>query len=499
MRATSAWRRFFSDAQGNIAILFGLATIPIVGAMGAALDYSQANAARTELQAALDNTALMLSKMMPLNQTQLNTDGWQIFQANLPHSVLMYQQSDLVIANPTTSKITIDISTTYNTQLASVLRLVGMQTSFPVTAHSEVVWGNTRLRVALVLDNTGSMSQSGKIDALKTATTNLLNQLKNAAQNNGDVYVSIIPFVKDINAGSSNYAANWIDWAAWDATTGQNLGTCSVSGPTNAGSCASAGTCSIAGRTTQNSCGTCSIGSYTTRHNCTHNGGTWTAATWTPATWTPDHSQWNGCVMDRGVSGGSGTNPDYDQNISAATPGVAASLYPAEQYSACPQQIIGLTYNWTSLQDEVNNMNPNGSTNQPIGLVWGWLSLVGGGPLTAPAKDPNYTYSEVIILLTDGLNTQDRWYGDGFNTSTQVDNRMYNTAGGSPAGTCVNIKNAGITIYTVQVNTGGDPTSTLLQNCATDASKFFLLTSSNQIVTTFQQIGTQLANLHLAR
>ena len=37
---------------------------------------------------------------------------------------------------------------------------------------------------------------------------------------------------------------------------------------------------------------------------------------------------------------------------------------------------------------------------------------------------------------------------------------------GNGSGTCANIKAAGITIYTIQVNTGGDPTSTLLQNCA---------------------------------
>jgi len=47
------------------------------------------------------------------------------------------------------------------------------------------------------------------------------------------------------------------------------------------------------------------------------------------------------------------------------------------------------------------------------------------------------------------------------------------------------IKVAGITLYTVQVNTGGDPTSTLLQNCATDPGKFFLLTFASGIITTF--------------
>jgi hypothetical protein len=105
--------------------------------------------------------------------------------------------------------------------------------------------------------------------------------------------------------------------------------------------------------------------------------------------------------------------------------------------------------------------------------------------------DPNYTYSQVIILLTDGLNTQDRWYGDGSSTSTQVDARQTLT--------CTNIKNAGITLYTIQVNTDGSPTSTLLQNCASDSSKFFLLTSSSQIVTTFNTIGTNLSKLRISK
>ena len=88
------------------------------------------------------------------------------------------------------------------------------------------------------------------------------------------------------------------------------------------------------------------------------------------------------------------------------------------------------------------------------------MSLVGGGPYpTPPAEDPNYKYTKVIILMTDGLNTQNRWY----TSQTSIDARQ--------ATTCANIKAAGITLYTVQVNTGGDPTSTLLQNCASDTGQ----------------------------
>ena len=46
--------------------------------------------------------------------------------------------------------------------------------------------------------------------------------------------------------------------------------------------------------------------------------------------------------------------------------------------------------------------------------------------------------------------------------------------------TCTNAKAAGIVIYTVQVNTGGDPTSTVLKNCASDTDKFSEIKSANQ-------------------
>jgi hypothetical protein len=148
---------------------------------------------------------------------------------------------------------------------------------------------------------------------------------------------------------------------------------------------------------------------------------------------------------------------------------------------------MGLSYDWTSLTSKINAMYPNGNTNQAIGLQWGWQSLTGGGPFSVPAMDPNYTYQQIIILLTDGLNTEDRWY-----TSQSSINARESI-------TCANVKAAGIILYTVQVNTGGDATSTLLQQCASDSSKFFLLTSSSQVVSTFNTIGTQLANLHLSR
>jgi hypothetical protein len=41
--------------------------------------------------------------------------------------------------------------------------------------------------------------------------------------------------------------------------------------------------------------------------------------------------------------------------------------------------------------------------------------------------------------------------------------------------------------------------STILQNCASDSSKYFALTTAGQIVTTFNTIGTNLSHLRIAK
>ena len=70
-----------------------------------------------------------------------------------------------------------------------------------------------------------------------------------------------------------------------------------------------------------------------------------------------------------------------------------------------------MSYQWQTLKDQIDAMTPSGNTNQAVGLAWGWQSLsTTNGPIAAPAKDTNYIYKDYIVLLSDGLNTQNRWY-----------------------------------------------------------------------------------------
>jgi hypothetical protein len=191
-----------------------------------------------------------------------------------------------------------------------------------------------------------------------------------------------------------------------------------------------------------------------------------------------DHSTWGGCIMDRAQ--------DYD--ISNTTPSSTATNFPAENAQSCvPSVMMGsLSYSWTALNSEVDSMTAGGNTNQPVGLAWGWQAQTNSAPFN-PGTLPNNT-SQYIILLSDGLNTQDRWYSD----QSSIDDRMSKL--------CANAKAAKITIYTIYVDLNGTQgNSDVLQKCATDSTKYFDLTTSGAIISTLNSIAQQITQLRVAQ
>ncbi|MGC1960979.1 MAG: pilus assembly protein TadG-related protein [Pseudolabrys sp.] len=188
--------------------------MPLMGAVGMAVDYTRVNAARTAFQVALDSTALMMSKdAATLTDEQRKTEATKTFGALFNRPEVTDATVTPVFTTAGGSKLTLNGSAVVHTNFLGVIGISEVN----ISAMSVSAWGNTRLRVALVLDNTGSMASDEKIDALKTASHNLLSQLQSAAVRPEDVYVSIVPFSKDVNFGADNHAASWLRWDLWDA------------------------------------------------------------------------------------------------------------------------------------------------------------------------------------------------------------------------------------------------------------------------------------------
>jgi hypothetical protein len=177
---------------------------------------------------------------------------------------------------------------------------------------------------------------------------------------------------------------------------------------------------------------------------------------------------------------------DYDVLDTTPSPTMKPTLFPTIQADNCPTSLLPLTsvraYSGT-LTSKIEAMQPTGTTNVTIGLAWAWHSLTQNSPLTEGTV-PNADTEKVIILLTDGENTENRWS----TSSTEIDKRTKKV--------CDNVKAAGIKLYTIRVIDGN---ASLLQQCATRSDMYFNVQSATQLNSVFTQIANNLANLHIAK
>ena len=90
----------------------------------------------------------------------------------------------------------------------------------------------------------------------------------------------------------------------------------------------------------------------------------------------------------------------------------------------------------------------------------------------------------MVVLLTDGTNTQNRWSS----SDSQIDPRT--------ALACTNAKNDNIKIYTVRVIDGD---KTLLKNCASKPSMYYEVNQASELNSVFSSIAQNLARLRIAK
>src|SRR6185295_17500992 len=114
---------------------------------------------------------------------------------------------------------------------------------------------------------------------------------------------------------------------------------------------------------------------------------------------------------------------------------------------------------------KIDAMTPAGNTNVTIGLAWGFQVLSPNEPFNAPAVAPDL--DKVIVLMTDGENTKNRWTS----TASTIDARTQKA--------CDNIKAANIKLYTVRVIDGD---AALLKACATKPSMYYDVQQAIQLV-----------------
>lgn len=454
-RLVRFWKRLSKSQQGSVLAFSAVGMVALVGATGVAVDVGRGQLVESKLSSSLDAAGLAAGSSV--NTTNITSEANKFLNANFQDYMGSHITSVSVTANADNSIITLSATATLPT---TFMRIFGEET-MNVAASAEVTRAISGLELALVLDNTGSMSGT-KLTNLKTAALSLIDILYGSNSTVENLWIGLVPFAQTVNIGATRTA--WMDTAY---TASLNWG------PTSWGGCVDART-----------------GSADTNDDPP-------ASQLFKAYYWPDNGSYNDWIKPSGTSYYSPLN--------------VTSLGPNKY---CSQLVTPLTASKTTIVNGINAMQARGNTHINQGAAWGWRMLsprwrgLWGGEMDANSLPLDYNtpkMNKAAIIMTDGDNTMSNsvhtayWYLSNGKLGTtnqttaeaQLDTRLSQI--------CTSMKTNNIIIYTIAFGTLSSSSQTMLRNCASQPDYFFNSPTSTELQAAFNTIGDSLSNLRISK
>src|SRR5215212_6533691 len=179
--------RFSADDHGNVAIILALAAIPVLGATGAAVDYSRALQGRGVLQRVADSAALAAAKMTSATPAQRRKLATTMVENQLSTIPNLAMEPIVTVTEPVAGRVKVEVEAAVQTSLMGLLGFdrIGIDTAAVAVSPSEA-------EVALALDTTGSMKDD--MGTLRETATKFVQTLYQAAPKDA-LRVSVVPYV----------------------------------------------------------------------------------------------------------------------------------------------------------------------------------------------------------------------------------------------------------------------------------------------------------------
>jgi len=488
-------RTWLTDQRGHAAMLFSLLLFPIAGLSGAAVDFHQAMSARSRLADALDAAALAVGASPYISDESADSLARDFLDANYPNNTIGTLGTITVTLNHIADTVIVAGESRVET---AFLGMIGIE---HLTVHweTEVARARQTLELAMVLDNTGSMSGS-KISALRDAAAMLTDILFDNADDPDRLRIGLVPFSSTVNVGTQYERAWWLDPDGLSPEHSNNFDP-----PANR----------------------------------------WDVID------SMQYESWDGCVEAREIpfdiedetpnpsapetlfvpyfapdepSGFSGYSNSYlsdamgGSNLLNRLMNTAkyAGRNPsgsASNWGCSARPITPLTSNRNDIDDAVGDMIASGTTNIPIGISWGVRVLSPQEPFTEGSDWDDDETIKAMVILTDGENylngrgniNYSDYSGYGYiregrlGVITSSDSALRNALNDRTEAACDYARDQGIRVYTITFQVNSTSTRNMMRDCASHPSLYFDSPSSAALRNAFELIAGDLTNLRLAR
>ena len=185
---------------------------------GGAIDYSRAYEQRMVVQDALDAAALAANRLLGLaTEEEIYAEALAFFQTNIEGRL-----DEEIVLTMMIDGGTVELTTELPVPTVFLGIIDIDQINFDLRSLS--LSSAATYEVVMVLDNSGSMSGT-KIDALKTAASDLINSMFALSISNPEpdpIRIGIVPFTASVNVGPQYANAAWMDTTGIGPNAGIN-------------------------------------------------------------------------------------------------------------------------------------------------------------------------------------------------------------------------------------------------------------------------------------
>lgn len=222
-------KAFRQNQLGSVTQITALAAIPMFLCAGAAIDTVRINREQVAFNAAVESATLAVAADDRASLSGLSESQAASRIAELEAYAKQYMAENYTPQFGSDQDIDVDIDITgqyidlhaAHDFPTTIMSLTGIE-KINLVAHSQVMKAMRPIEIALVMDTTGSMASSGKIDGAKTAAHDLLNTLyggsKTSVPESEYIRVALVPFAAAVRLSKTAYDYN----AGWVDTTGLN-------------------------------------------------------------------------------------------------------------------------------------------------------------------------------------------------------------------------------------------------------------------------------------
>lgn len=492
-------RQFRRDASGNVAMLFGLALIPILIGAGVAVDYGRALIVRERMADAADAAALAIGSWPGLSEAELKTKAQQFFDANYPPDKIG------AVGKLNVQLVGDDIKVSVNGLVPTTFMQLANINTMDVGVTATITKKERNIELALVLDTTGSMGSGGKMSAMQNAAKKMVQTLFQDKSTSDTLKIAVVPFAAAVNVGSDKKNESWIDRNATSDIAWEDF---------KKGVKVFDLYDDLKNRKWEGCVRERDGNSYELTDAAPSSG---TPASLFAPYFAPDepdkeNNATNDYIEDKNCSG---KDNEYDtkQRCTAKYDNAtvtASSLGPDR--NCPPRAITPLTNNQGPVISAIEQLQPKGYTVIPAGLLWGWRVLSPTEPYTEGKPYDDEKWVKAIVLLTDGQNDVRGGVGNHNRSEYNAfgyaaEGHLGKTNGSNAESTlnsklatvCNNVKAQGILVYTITFQVNNSTTQNLLKNCATKPDMYYNSPSNDQLAAIFQDIAQGLSELRIAQ